>query len=136
MVPSANSGLVPIAIGLCLTIGFSSGCALLVPPSWRSDFDIGLFGPIDGKPRARQPESTAPLDPDQRRLYMRQLAADIERDRQELVDLVVDPGASERSPADDPVLRRIVEQLPERQNELQALERTPADDAESTPVPR
>jgi hypothetical protein len=136
MVPSASSRLAPIALALCFTIGFSSGCALLVPPSWRSDFDIGLFGPIDGKPRAPQPESTAPLDPDQRRLHMEQLAADIERDRQELVDLVVDPEASERSPADDPVLRRIVQQLPERQNELQALERTLADDAESTPVRR
>lgn len=136
MVPSESSRLAPIALALCFAIGFSSGCALLVPPSWRSDFDIGLFGPIDGRSRAPQPESTAPLDPDQRRLHMEQLAADIERDRQELVDLVVDPEASERSPVDDPVLRRIVEQLPERQNELQALQPTPADDAESTPVRR
>jgi hypothetical protein len=136
MVPSANSGLAPVALGLCLIIGLSSGCALLVPASWRSDFDIGLFGPIDGKPRASRPENATQLDPDQRRLHMRQLAADIERDRQELIDLVVDPEASERSPTEDPVLRRIVERLPERQNELQALELTAADDAESTPVRR
>ncbi len=136
MVPSTNSGLARVALGLCFTIGLSSGCALLVPPSWRSEFDIGLFGPIDGKRRAHQQESAAPLDPGQRRLRMRQLAGDIERDRQELIDLVVDPGASERSPADDPMLRRIVEQLPERQNQLQALEQTPAGDSESTPAPQ
>jgi hypothetical protein len=136
MIPAGDSRLLHTAIGLCFALSFSSGCALLVPPSWRSQVDIGLFGPIDGKPRERQPEIAAPLDPEARRSHVRQLAADVERYRQVLIDLVVDPEARDRSPADDPVLRRIVEELPERQDELQALERTPAGDAEAATVPR
>jgi hypothetical protein len=135
MQSTMSSQLRRTTLGLCFAIAFP-GCALLVPPSWRSQIDIPLYGPLDGRSRSPQALDTAPLDPAERQRRRQQLAQAIARDRRDLKNLVADPGASDRSPADDPELRRIVERLPELQRQLRAMDPTPTDDAWHAPVPQ
>lgn len=124
-----------MALALCLATA-SLACALLVPPAWRSRIDIPLYGPIDGRNRSPRALETDPLPPAERRAQRERLLEEIERDRRELMNLVADPAASDRSPADDPELCRIIERLPELQDQLEAARSTPDGDAPDASVPR
>jgi hypothetical protein len=124
-----------IALALCLAIA-SSGCALLVPPAWRSQIDIPLYGPIDGRDRTRRAVHTASPDPAERQPERQRLSEAVERDRRDLMDLVADPEASDRSPADDPELRATVQRLTEFQSQPQASDPMPAGIASDASVPQ
>lgn len=87
-----------------------TGCALLIPPSWRSRAPLPLAGPVD--PSSVEAEGSA-LDPsglsDERLLEL------VEQDRSRLVELA---GGAERAPNE--VLQEIANRLPRLQRELES----------------
>lgn len=102
------------ALLLCAAI-FSSGCALLIPPSWRGRAPLPLAGPLeegalDGS-GVDEAELAAMSDED--------LARRVEADRRRLEEIASRPGegplADETSEAE---LRELADRLPRLQREL------------------
>jgi hypothetical protein len=88
----------------------STGCALLIPPSWRAGAPLPLAGPIDTTMAAA---GDAGIDPstltDERLLVL------VEHDRNRLVEI-----ATRVEPASDLELREIANRLPLLLRELES----------------
>ncbi len=113
-----ESGRREAALGAALVVALlSSGCALLVPPSWRPQAPMALAGPIQLDGEASDFADSSSTE---------ELSAAIAADQLRLIEIVSDPA---RAPIGGPTegeLRDIAGRLPHLQNEL-----SERDDAES-----
>ncbi len=86
-----------------------TGCALLIPPSWRGRAPLPLAGPVD---TSEAPESPAGLDPTS--LSDEQLLRLVESDEKRLVEI-----ATQTEPPSEQELREIANRLPLLLRELE-----------------
>lgn len=113
---SARSRRARVAIPLLCSAVLASGCALLIPPSWRGHAPVPLAGPID----PAQQEGSAPLPVgDLGALSDARLEALVAADHQRLVEIASQRGAGPLADASSEAeLRAIAARLPRLQREL------------------
>ena len=93
-----------------------TGCALLIPPSWRAGAPLPLAGPVDTTIAAASIGASAgdaALDPST--LTDERLLEIVEHDRRRLIEI-----ATHLEPASDPELRAIASRLPLVLRELES----------------
>jgi hypothetical protein len=95
----------------------SSGCALLIPPSWRGRAPIPLAGPIGADGMDAAASEQGPPEPSQ--LSDERLELLIDADQERLVELAshTGTGPAERQRTETE-LREIADRLPRLQHEL------------------
>ena len=119
--PSSRSAKARTAIvlALCTTLG-TSGCALLLPPSWRGRAPVPLAGPISASELHGTTLDGAggiPIDPAE--LSDERLLSIVESDRRRLIEIAseADEGPL-ATPESEAELREIANRLPLLQHEL------------------
>ena len=104
------SGLREAALGAALSLALlGSGCALLVPPSWRPRAPMALAGPIQPDGEATAAATSASTE---------DLSRAVAADRSRLLELVSDPTRALIGGPSEDELRDIAGRLPHLQNEL------------------
>ncbi len=105
-------GIETRALVAALALGLlAAGCALVVPPAWRSRAPIPLAGPLEVPS-----DLPAASDP----THDEALAAAIATDRLRLVEIVSDPARVIIGGPGEEELREIASRLPRLQNKLDA----------------
>lgn len=106
-----------LACALVAAFLTASGCALLIPPSWRGRAPVPLAGPIATEGADPAAGERGPLEPSQ--LSDERLALLIDADQERLVELAsrseTAPGERQRTETE---LREIADRLPRLQHEL------------------
>lgn len=102
-----------IVLALCTTLG-ASGCALLIPPSWRGRELVPLAGPISESELTTAPLGNPAELSDERLLMM------VEADQNRLVEIASDAGKAPHATRESEELREIAKRLPRLQDELES----------------
>ena len=100
-------------LALCTTLG-ASGCALLIPPSWRGRELVPLAGPISESELTTAPLGNPAELSDERLLMM------VEADQRRLVEIASDAGKAPHATRESEELREIAKRLPRLQDELES----------------
>lgn len=119
-----------IVLALCTTLG-ASGCALLIPPSWRGRELVPLAGPISESELTTAPVGNPAELSDERLLMM------VEADQRRLVEIASDAGKAPHATREsEELLREIAKRLPRLQDELESRGTTRAGASTRHPVIR